>query len=463
MNWKRYALAALGVAAAAVPAAWAAGMWPTLPQVGQPSFCGSIVGSGPTQLGTTGQGAGTTVTGAPSTYCGQTIPAGPTDFTGSELVPMDTQLSGGAPPQTVTAPFSAFASGVQAGNYRNLLVGGDFGTNPWQRGTTLSGITNTLAYGADRWFAVAGASTQGQVTRQTGASDITTGFAASMRVARNSGTSDTTAICTGQVLTSANSTQLQGKSVAFSFYALAGGNFSASNSNINVTVGYGTGTDQTAATFAAGTWTGFTSVTLTPAQINGSSVTAAAGIAQAISTTWTRYSFTGAIPATATQVGVKICFTPVGTASTNDWFEVTGAQLEALKGSTGIASAFERRTREQEVALAQAYTFALAEPAASNIVAAGIAVATNGCQIEVAYPVPMRGTTSLSTNTAGTFAVKTSSNATANVSSFTAVSTSMSNLGGTLSTNTATSTTAGNACPLTGAGGTGSLIFSAEL
>lgn len=461
MKRRTLALATGLTVAVAIPVSWAAGLWSTLPQIGQPSFCGAIVGSGPTQLGTTGQGAGTPTTGAPSTICAQTIPAGPTDFTGNELVPMDTGATG--PTQTVTAPLAALASGVQRGNYRNLLVGGDMGTNPWQRGNTLSGINNTLAYGADRWYAVSGASQQGQVTKQTGATDIFATFGSSMRVARNSGTSNLAAICTGQVLTSANSTQMQGETVAFSFWALSGANFSAANSNINVTVGSGTGTDQTASTFNLGTWTGFASATLTPAQINASTVTAAAGIAQPITTTWTRYSFTGTIPAAATQVGVQVCFTPVGTAGAADWMELTGLQFERLKASSGIASPFERRTAQQELALAQAYTFTLNEPAASNINGNGICTQATGGQIAVNYPVPMRGTSSLSTNTVGTFRVVTASGGTANVVSFTAVSASMSNLAGTLSTLTAASTVAGNACPLTGNAGVGQLIFSAEL
>jgi hypothetical protein len=36
-------------------------------------------------------------------------------------------------------------------NYRNVIIGGDFTTNPWQRGTSATGVTNS-GYVADRWL-----------------------------------------------------------------------------------------------------------------------------------------------------------------------------------------------------------------------------------------------------------------------------------------------------------------------
>jgi hypothetical protein len=36
------------------------------------------------------------------------------------------------------------------GKHKNLIIGGDFSTNPWQRGTTFTALATT-SYGADRW------------------------------------------------------------------------------------------------------------------------------------------------------------------------------------------------------------------------------------------------------------------------------------------------------------------------
>lgn len=75
----------LGIAAlvATVLTATAAGMFNNLPVVGSSStaYCAIYAGDG--------------------TTCSAYVPAGPTALSGNELIPADTQLSGGASPQTV--------------------------------------------------------------------------------------------------------------------------------------------------------------------------------------------------------------------------------------------------------------------------------------------------------------------------------------------------------------------------
>lgn len=74
----------LGIASSA---AWAAGLWSTLPILGGSSYCAAIVGAGASQAGTTGQGAGSV--GSGGTYCAQTVPAGPSTFAGTEVTAVD--------------------------------------------------------------------------------------------------------------------------------------------------------------------------------------------------------------------------------------------------------------------------------------------------------------------------------------------------------------------------------------
>jgi len=122
MSKLRIALAVLFAAAIAVPLAWASGLWPNFPLVASATYCASILGTGPTQLGNTGQGTGTTVTGAPSTICGPgaQISAGPTGLAGSEIVPMDTEYSN--QPYTVTVPVVLLPGGSVAYQAVNALV-----------------------------------------------------------------------------------------------------------------------------------------------------------------------------------------------------------------------------------------------------------------------------------------------------------------------------------------------------
>lgn len=103
---KRYRSAAIAVSALALTsgALYAAGNYSTYPIVGGASFCVSTVGVNG-QAGNTGQGGG--AAGSSGAYCAQTVPAGPPALTGNELIPADTGLANGAPPQSVVVPMAA--------------------------------------------------------------------------------------------------------------------------------------------------------------------------------------------------------------------------------------------------------------------------------------------------------------------------------------------------------------------
>jgi len=256
----------------------------------------------------------------------------------------------GNTPGTATLAVPQGMGGTQLGFPRNLLDGADFGTNPWQRGTSFSSIANTLTYTADRWFALGNASSSISVSQQ--AVSAVAGFADAVQFGRASGNTNTGPIYLGQVIESADSIRCQGQTVTLSFWALAGANWSPASSNLNVLLVSGTGANQSAASFMAGTWTGYSTLTLTPQQ---GSAAPAANIAQPVTGTWTRYSFTAVVPASVTQLGVLFNAIPAGTAGANDWVQIMGAQLEI----GGQATAFEHRDVEMELALAQRYFFAI--------------------------------------------------------------------------------------------------------
>lgn len=391
-------------------------------------------------------------------------PAGGTQYpttiplTGNETIPADTNLPSGLAPQseslTVTQLQAGDFSSYGSVAFRNALIGGDFGTNLWQRGTAASAnISNTLTYYADGWWNLGGASSSVNVTKETGAADITTAYLASARFQRTAANTDTAQICTGQVLTTANSARFQGKVVEFSAHMLTGGNFSAANSQVTMTIGYGTGTDQSAANFAAGSWTSYVAAVAQPTTI---------------SSTWTRYSAVANIPLTATQVGVKICFTPVGTAGATDWFEFTGAQLDANPGADNFdgtpnssfsIAAFERLPQSIEALREYAYFYRFAEPAsgaAVNGICQATGANTNACTANL--PVVMRAVPTLTITTAGTFKVNIAGTVTT-IATPTASTCSASSCAVTA----ANTNTAGQAELLTGGGGTGKWDVSAEL
>lgn len=375
-------------------------------------------------------------------------------------VPMDTNYAQGRQPQTVKATLANIGSATMqnagSGGWRNALVGGDFGTNLWQRGTTSASITTAALYTADRWAGLSGTGTAFTVIKETAAADITNGYAASARVQRTASQTGVLPVCLAQVLTSANSTRFQGGTAEFSFHALAGANFSPAGSAITASIFYGTGTDQSAATGLAGTWTG---------QAN------AASAAVTLTTSWDRYSVVGVVPVTATQVGVQICYTPVGTAGANDWFEFTGAQLDInpgavartdgtiVPGKYSIASV-ERRPQSIESELQYAYFYRLSEPASGAAIPAmcqATGATANICNVFL--PVVMRATTpTIVITTAGTFKVNIAGTPTTIASPV--ASTCSSNSCAVTAGNTNTN---GQAELLSGGGGTGAWDISAEL
>lgn len=208
---------------------------------------------------------------------------------------------------------------------RNAIINSHF--DVWQRATLFTLSSSTKTYCADRW-AVYRAATGCSVGRQTGP----TGQKYTMRVQRDSGNSSTTLIYVYQALETIDTYQFAGQTAYLKLTMKAGANFSAASSAVGVRVIYGTGIDEDPDT----TWTGQTD---------------ALNTSQVITTTPTSYDFDSiSIPTTATQIKVVLTFTPVGTASTNDWFEFSAAQL-----SVDPAPGYERLPYEETFALCQRY------------------------------------------------------------------------------------------------------------
>ena len=249
----------------------------------------------------------------------------------------------------------ASANGGQLAGLRNKIINGDMRVA--QRGTTGALTTGYTYISVDRFAGIQGTTANGILAR---VSAVLNGFQFAAKIGRNASATTTGPIVLRSALESVNSIPLQGKEVTFSFYAKAGANFSAASSNISVTVSTGTGSDQSLATMA--TWTGVA----TP--ITGTT---------AITTSWVRYSYTGTIAASATQVGVSILYTPVGTAGADDNLYVTGVQLEVGP----VATPFEQRPIGMELALCQRYCFV-----------GRLFVPTAPSTQNVPLPVPMRTT-----------------------------------------------------------------------
>jgi len=217
---------------------------------------------------------------------------------------------------------------------KNAIING--GMDIWQRGTSVAASASTTPYTADRWQLKNNASQAMTVSRQ--ATNDTTNLPNIQycaRIQRNSGQTGTTVYYFANQFESVNSIPLAGKTVTLSFYARSGADFSPTSSLIGVTLYGGTGTDQNIIT---GSYTGGANI----ATQNST-----------LTTTWQRFTMPGTVPATVTEISVYFAATPTGTASTNDYMEVTGLQLEL--GS--VATPFSRAggTIQGELAACQRY------------------------------------------------------------------------------------------------------------
>jgi hypothetical protein len=143
------------------------------------------------------------------------------------------------------------------------------------------------------------------VTRQTSAQ---TGFQYALRFGRTAGNTSTADIAIIQDFESVNSYLYAGKQITLSYYARKGADWSDANTP-NMQVRTGTGTDQT---IVSG-YTGSSTI------ISG---------APTLTTSFQRFSHTGTVGSSATQLGLYFGYTPSGTAGADDWMEVTGVQID---------------------------------------------------------------------------------------------------------------------------------------
>jgi hypothetical protein len=217
---------------------------------------------------------------------------------------------------------------------KNAIING--GMDIWQRGTTNSmaaSTTRSSGFGADRFQMETGANQATTISRQS-VSDTTNlpSIQYCTRIQRNSGQTGTGTQYFTQSLETANSIPLVGKTVTLSFYARAGANYSPTSSILKPTIWSNTTTDSSV---WAGGWNTVTSPSVT------------------LTTTWQRFSVTGTITATQTQIAIGFEWSPTGTAGANDYYEVTGVQLEL--GSTATPFSRAGGTIQGELAACQRY------------------------------------------------------------------------------------------------------------
>jgi len=250
---------------------------------------------------------------------------------------------------------------------KNFVING--GMDIWQRGTTFA---TGGGYTADRWYCYA----SGNAVAETQVASGLTGFKYALQVQRNSGQTSTSAIYATQSIETLNTLPMAGQIVNLSFWAKCGANYSGTSNQLTVQLIAGTGTDQNVIS-------GFTGATA----LFGNTVN--------LSTSWQRFTvqtnsfLTASVASTYTQLGINFIEVPTGTAGGNDWFQITGVQLEIAPQATPFSRA--GGSIGGELALCQRYyqrftTSAANQPIASN----GLGLTSGAIGCFGSFPVPMR-------------------------------------------------------------------------
>lgn len=231
---------------------------------------------------------------------------------------------------------------------RNFALNSDF--TIWQRGTSITPTSNGGAYCADRWYITRGSNTSITATQQTAGNLSVTpnqAFRYYARVQRTAGSTTTSNVDFGQMFETSQVTMLAGQTVTFSAYIRKGANFSATSDALSMQIIEGTGTDQKQ---MDGGYTGSNNVVST---------------AKTLTSSWQRFSVTGTIATSSTEITIKFSYTPTGTAGASDLFEVTGVQLEL--GSVPTAWNLATGTLQNELAACQRYAYVIRQDGSPNI------------------------------------------------------------------------------------------------
>jgi hypothetical protein len=334
---------------------------------------GATGATGPTGLtGVTGPTGATGLTG----MTGATGVTGPSALTTKgDIATFDTavaRLAVGANGETLVADSSTSTGLRYQGSMasgKNPFINGGF--DIWQRGTNLV-LASFSAFAPDRWLMNYSGKNTGLTTSRQLTGDTTNlpFIQYCARVQRNSGETSTAGISLSQGMETSNTIPYVGKTVTFSVYARRGANFSAASNAFKVALYGGTGTDQN----VVSGYTGFSapidqSVTLT--------------------TTWQRFQFTTTLSSAITELSAYFEYVPSGTAGANDYFEITGVQLEV----GAVATQFTRTggTLQGELAACQRYyTRESVTTQYSYLRGFGNATTTSLARIIVPFPVEMR-------------------------------------------------------------------------
>ena len=283
----------------------------------------------------------------------------------------------------------------------NALIGGDATTNQWVYGTNGASETTTFSYGGPNNWAYGSAADAVTLNQDSTASRLpVSGYQYGFQLQRTAAQATGGLVCMGQEVESPNVYQFQSQVAELDFHVATGANFSGTNSQMSAYIVYGTGTNE-----AIGKMFYTISSTLgTSSGWAGGALAASPTITLSTAANGQRITVVGSIPATATELGVALCWpAPAVAAGTTDSLTFAGIQLlrapqlasyvstSVAYSNLGVATAFDRRPQPLETLYQQRYAYQLAESGTGGVYQspAGIAQSTTTCAVNIQFPVTM--------------------------------------------------------------------------
>jgi len=293
------------------------------------------------------------------------------------------------PQQPLHIQGNAYVSGnISAGNmgmFRNVLINGDMRINQRGTSTNLASMTTVAAsapggWVTDRWNVYRGGYAAGASIGQgtgLGTADLPfqeAGIQTFARMQRVNGNTSTSVMALNYNMESQDSIRFAGKTVTLSFYYRTGANFSGAY--IDMRIWSATGTDEARRNVMTG------DVTVNSRGILPSS-------------SWVRVSMSGTCATNIKQLVIGIDYAPTGTAGANDYYDITGVQLEL----GNMMTPFEFRPYAMELQLCQRYYYQHNTAFFVNC----LSTTDANPRVTLTFPVTMRSIPIITGTAVGTF------------------------------------------------------------
>jgi hypothetical protein len=306
----------------------------------------------------------------------------------------------------------------------------------FQRGTSTAIAASTMTYVADRWntnIPNTGITMSQQVTGDT---TNLPSIQYCLRMQRLNGQTGTGLVQLAQSFESINSIPFAGKTVTVSYYARKGANYSQTSSQLGFSFYQGTGTDQNLLQSYTGATVAFSGLST-------------------LTTTWQRFSYTGSVSASATEIALYFNWGPSGTAGAADYADVTGVQIDI--GSVALPFRTYAGTIQGELAACQRYYQRKTSVGNATLFGMGQASSTTQAYYSIPIPVSFRVAPSVAHSSAAGWTSSTGG-AGGTIAAFQMSADSVS-----LQISGGAGLVAGNASALVGTSGSAYLELSAEL